>query len=117
MTQANGDELPGAANNHVALYSAALDASPHAQIVVDAAGAVALVNERARSLFNIGPSALGRPFQDLVLSYRPIELRKLIDQAVEQRRPVVLKEVEWETSERERRYLDVSATPLLDPVG
>src|SRR5947208_4248104 len=40
MTQANGDELPGAANNHLALYSAALDASPHAQIVVDAAGAV-----------------------------------------------------------------------------
>ena len=42
-----------------------------------------MFNERARSLFDIAPSDLGRPIQDLKLSYRQMELRKLIDQAVE----------------------------------
>jgi PAS domain-containing protein len=48
-------------------------------------------------LFNIAPSDSGRPIQDLELSYRPIELRSLIDQAVEQRRPVAVKDVEWQS--------------------
>src|SRR5205823_13207700 len=55
-----------------------------------------------------------RPFQDLELSYRPIELRKLIDQAVDQRRAVTVREFEWETIGRETRYFDITVVPLAD---
>jgi two-component system, chemotaxis family, CheB/CheR fusion protein len=42
----------------------------------------------ARALLNFVPADLGRPAQDLEVSYRPEELRSLIAQVVEQRRPV-----------------------------
>ena len=39
-----------------------------------------MYNERARSLFGAAcPRDLGRPFQDLEFSYRPVELRSLIE--------------------------------------
>jgi hypothetical protein len=51
--------------------AAALEASSEAQIVVDAGGQLAIANAKARHLFNLGPDDIGRPFQDLELSYRP----------------------------------------------
>jgi two-component system CheB/CheR fusion protein len=42
---------------------------------VDAAGYLVMANHRARALFNLQPGDIGRPFQDLELSYRPLELR------------------------------------------
>jgi two-component system, chemotaxis family, CheB/CheR fusion protein len=76
---------------------AALEASPEAQIVVDAAGHLAMANNRARALFDLRPEDLGRPFQDLELSYRPLELRSKIQQAYHERRPSPVHEVEWPT--------------------
>ena len=43
------------------------------------------VNERAPALFGLGRADLGRPLQDLELSYRPVELRSAIDEAVRRR--------------------------------
>ena len=88
-----------------------------AQVIVDPTGAVASINQAARSLFGLRPEDVGRPLQDLELSYRPVELRSLIDQVQSQRRPVNAKEVTWETATGDHRTLDVQVGPLTDVDG
>jgi two-component system CheB/CheR fusion protein len=116
MTQASGDEDYGRAANHTSLAGAAFEASASAQIVVDSSGLLAMFNERARMLFNVVPSDLRRPIQDLEL-YKPIEPRVAIEQAVKHRRPVTLNAIEAPCAGRETRYFDVQITPLVDGAG
>jgi two-component system CheB/CheR fusion protein len=113
INQPEHEDALGPAPNRLALYPAAFDVNPHAQFVLDADGKLALFNERARLLFNIVPIDLGRPLQDLELSYRPIELRTHIQQALDNRRPVALKDLEGETAARETRFFDVTVVPLV----
>ena len=93
---------------------AALEASPEAQIVVDAGGYLMLANARARTLFKLTTDDLARPFQDLELSYRPLELRSKIQQAYVERRPSQTDEVEWPTPSGEIAHLEVQVVPLID---
>jgi len=117
MTQANGEESYGQAGNHTSLIPTAFDAMSQAQVIVDNAGLLALCNERARALFGIAPSDVGRVLHDLEMSYRPLEIRSLIEQAVEQRRAIQLKDVEWRVDGGDPRYFDVQVTPLVDGGG
>ena len=94
-----------------------VDALPVAQLVVDPAGIVIAINERARSLFGLVPADLGRPLQDLEVSYRPIELRSLIDQAYRDRRPVEARDVERRTPNGEAEYFDAKVVQLTDKDG
>jgi len=64
------------------LLDLAFDQGPVAQIAVDERGGLSFANESARRLFGLGPPDLGRPLQDLELSYRPLELRSLLQEAV-----------------------------------
>src|SRR6266496_2838341 len=66
----------------------AFSTAPEAQIIVDGNGILVAANDRARGLFKIPPSDIGRPFQDLDLSFRPVELRSRIQQVYADRRPV-----------------------------
>jgi two-component system CheB/CheR fusion protein len=59
-----------------------------AQLVVDRNGHTTLINEIARETFGLTKQDIGRPLQDLEVSYRPIELRSLIDQSLREQRPV-----------------------------
>src|SRR5690606_28083628 len=77
------------------LETVALTAGPVAQLVVDVNGNLALTNARAEALFNLKPRDIGRPFQDLEVSYRPVELRSVIDRARQELRPVEMREVIW----------------------
>jgi two-component system CheB/CheR fusion protein len=88
------------------IRSAALEAGPEAQIVVDAGGYLMLANARARALFKLSVDDLARPFQDLELSYRPLELRSKIQQAYLDRRPSQIDEVEWPTASGEVAQLE-----------
>ncbi len=94
------------------VHAAALEASPVAQLVVDAAGIVVLVNDRARAMFGLRGGEAGRPLRDLQLSYRPIELRALIEQAETGRQPVTVKEVEWRSPLGESRWIELHVAPL-----
>jgi two-component system, chemotaxis family, CheB/CheR fusion protein len=96
------------------IRSAALEAGPEAQIVVDAGGYLMLANARARALFKLSVDDLARPFQDLELSYRPLELRSKIQQAYLDRRPSQVDEVEWPMPSGEVAHLEVQVVPLLD---
>jgi two-component system, chemotaxis family, CheB/CheR fusion protein len=94
----------------------AIDAAPVAQIVVDAEGNLVLANAHSRVLFGIESSDLGRPFQDLEVSYRPVEVRSRIQQAYAERHPVWVNDVEW-SSDGEMRVMDVQVAPLTSPTG
>src|SRR5207248_8034281 len=97
MARSGNEEAVNHLVGHVRTREAAFDTSPVAQLVVDAGGQLVLANERARSLFGLAAADLGRPFQDLQISYRPADLRSRIDRAFTDRRPVVLTDVEWAT--------------------
>jgi two-component system CheB/CheR fusion protein len=115
-SQAEGEPLPEA-SVYWRMQTAALEASPVAQLAVDAGGMVVLINDRARSLFGLRTDDVGRPLRDLQLSYRPIELRSLIDQVDGNRRPVTVKEIEWRSDSGEPRWLDLHVTPIADTPG
>ena len=88
--------------------------SPVAQIVVDSAGRLVLTNERARQLFRLNTRDIGRPLQDLEISYRPVELRSCIDRAYTERRPIAAQGVAYAPLPGELLSLDTLVTPLLD---
>ena len=97
------------------LREAALHESPDARILIDANGTVVLANSKARLLFGLSPKDLGRSLQDLEISYRPIELRSLIQQANAERRTITRGNVERHFPDGETHYLEVVVTPLYDP--
>ena len=97
---------------------AALDASPVAQLVIDGAGRLVVANSRAKSMLGVRPADVGRLFHDLEISYRPIELRSLIDRVRTERRAVELREVATlRPGSTEPLYLDVDVTPISDGRG
>ena len=96
------------------LREAAFDAGPTPEIVVDVNGALVLANEHARAIIPLAPTDIGRPIQDLKISYRPVEIRSCIDQARAERMPVILRDIEWESSSGDMRALDIQVAPLMD---
>jgi two-component system CheB/CheR fusion protein len=95
------------------LRDAAFDAATYAAVVVDVDGIVQSVNAAARNLFGIAPAQLGQPLQDLEISYRPLELRSVIEEAHAQRHTVERRNVEWRAGKTSRVF-DVRVTPLFD---
>ncbi len=101
----------------VRVRDAAFETGPVAQIVVDLNNALELANEQARNLFGLTARDLGRPFQDLEVSYRPVELRSSIQRVFTERMPVMVKEIEWPLPNGETRFYDVLVQPLMDNVN
>jgi two-component system CheB/CheR fusion protein len=87
------------------------DSGPVAQLVVDHGGFLAAVNAQGRTLFGISQRDLGRPLQDLELSYKPLELRSRIEEAEKARHPVVIRDIEWPFGD-DMRWFDVQICPL-----
>jgi two-component system CheB/CheR fusion protein len=92
---------------------AALELGPNPQLVVSRAGLLTFANLTARTLFDISIEQLGRPFQDLELSYQPAELRGPVDEALRERRRVAVGEVTHTPAKGEERRFDISVAPLL----
>jgi len=86
-----------------------------AMLVVDDRGAVVLANTMARHLLGVGEADLGRPFQDLPISYRPIELRGPIDEVFRQRRGLRLEDQEYRLNQAEVMRLTIDIRPLSRP--
>jgi two-component system CheB/CheR fusion protein len=113
QSAATGVDLNNHVSRHVRLRDAAFETGESAQVVVDADGNLLMANDRARQLFRIEQRNIGRPFQDLELSYRPIELRSLIEQAYAARQVVTVSNVE-RRGNGEHSYLEVNVIPLID---
>jgi two-component system CheB/CheR fusion protein len=114
LAQAGGGEGNNHLTRHVRLRELAFEVAEVAQVVLDLDGNLVLANERARAFFGLHRRDLGRPFQDLELSYRPVELRSRIEQAHATRRPVRLLNVERPLPGQEVQYLDIGVFPLID---
>src|SRR5499433_1914063 len=82
-------------SNDDRLQALSLETDPVARVVVRADGTLSFANNRARALFRLTHQDIGKRLQDLEMSYRPIELRSLIQDAMSQRRPVARKDIPW----------------------
>jgi two-component system CheB/CheR fusion protein len=99
------------------LHDLSLETDPVARVVVRGDGTLSLANSRARALFRLEPQDVGKLLQDLEISYRPVELRSLVQDATARRRPVSRQDVAWPTDSGEARYLDLEVMPLIEASG
>ena len=109
------------AGNHIArqlrVRELATEGAPHAQLVVDALGALVTANQPARRVFDLAPGDVGRPFKDLDLSYRPMDLRSPIDRVYRERRPFLSSAVEFPMPDGQVKFFDLYFSPLIDEDG
>lgn len=105
------------AMNDVRLLEAIVNEAGNALLVVDDNGSVALANLPARHLLGVGGADIGRPFQDLPISYRPIELRGPIEEVFRQRIGVRLEDQEYRLNQAEVMRLTIDLRPLLNNDG
>lgn len=113
MPQTDSEEEVSRLETYVRMREAVFDSSSTAQVVIDINGLLTLVNEQARAMFTINPSDLGRPLQDLEISYRPVELRSCLQQVYTERRSTNFPEIAWQPPGGEAMYLDVQVAPLV----
>ena len=101
-------------NRQERLHEQAMEDALVARILVDADGVIVSANQRARVMFSLNPKDIGRSLKDLEVSYRPIDLRALIEQAHAERRAVTQTSVERRHAGGEPQYLDIVVTPFVD---
>jgi two-component system CheB/CheR fusion protein len=92
---------------------AAFESDALPQLLLDLSGGLVAVNAAARVLFGIDQRDVGRPLQDLEVSYRPVELRGVVGRVVDERREVLLKDVPWSHGSETRNF-EIAVSPLLD---
>jgi two-component system CheB/CheR fusion protein len=95
------------------LRAQAFATSPVAQLVIDTEDVVAAVNNHAETVFGLSRRDVGRLFQDLEVSYRPIELRTYVEQARSEGRSVRVDEVEWQRTPGDPVWFEIHVSPLL----
>ena len=99
------------------LRETAFEQARLAQIIVGLDGHVSAINHAARAMFGLDASDVGRPLRDLQISYKPLDLRSLIDQVEAERRHVLTQNVIWTTADATARHLDVQISPLISQGG
>ncbi|HKN87683.1 MAG TPA: CheR family methyltransferase [Nitrospiraceae bacterium] len=88
--------------------------APYPHLIVDVEGNVALANEQARAAFGLRPDDIGRPFRDLNISYRPLELRGPLEQAFAGRKMVRVPNVERPEPDPAMQQFEVEIVPLIE---
>ncbi len=113
VTWEDEDDRSVRGGSRLRISQRAFDASPHAQLVIDDDGAAGPV-QRARALaVRHRLRDIGRPLQDLELSYRPIELRIAHHAgACGASACRGSQTAAFENSAREPRFFDVNVVPL-----
>src|SRR5215469_13699768 len=94
------------------LRDLAIESAPFAAIGIGTDGNIVLINSQMRNMFGITSRDIGRQFQDLEISYRPVELRSLIERAYAEHRVVRVSAVERQSGPGESQYLDIHIQPL-----
>jgi two-component system CheB/CheR fusion protein len=99
------------------LRGEAISASPLAELVLTPDDVVAATNRRLEKQFGVSSRDLGRPFRDLDLSYRPVELRRYIEQAKVERRTLRIPDIQLARGAGETVHLQIQVSPLTDAEG
>lgn len=106
------EDLSNILEDHRQIGELAFESLPMAQIVVNTTGILVLANAAARELFGLNLMDLGRPLQDLEISYRPLELRSYIDQVSRERTLILIHDVLRNLSGQSSQSFDVQFKPL-----
>ena len=115
---AYGEVTTGANGRKRQLRDSLLDVAPYAVLGIDYDGILVSASSAARTQFGIGVQDIGRPFRDLELSYRPVEVRSVIEQATNERRTIRLTGVERRSADTtESQFYDVVVQPLTTASG
>ena len=80
--EANGDNVT--VPQQTALLDAIVDNSGSAHVARRCRRHVVFLNLQATRMLEVGEADVGRPFHELSLSYRPVDLRSRIDEAYRQ---------------------------------
>ncbi len=115
--EARDTDVPNPWEQYGRLREEAFGAAPVAQIALDIEGRLSLATAPARTLFGLSLRDLGRPFQDLEVSYRPVELRSHIQRATTERRAITIPNVERIGQGGESQWFEVTVTPLQEGNG
>jgi two-component system CheB/CheR fusion protein len=99
------------------LIDVSCDVAPLAQLLVDNSGRIVQVNGQLRTVFGVSQRDVGRPLQDLELSYRPFELRSCIDRAYAERRSVTQSDGHWVGPGGQTMFFDILVVPVPDGAG
>jgi two-component system, chemotaxis family, CheB/CheR fusion protein len=110
LAMAGRNTVPPASGDLVANLSFENRSNP--EVLLDATLRLVGANAAARRIFRIPMEALGQPFQDLEMSYRPVELRSTIDQARDENRTVSLMAVGIAQTAGDTAYYDIDVVPL-----
>ncbi|HEX6933847.1 MAG TPA: CheR family methyltransferase [Streptosporangiaceae bacterium] len=94
------------------LRDLALESAPFGILGVDTDGVVVMINTQMRHLFGLTSRDVGRPFHELEVSYRPVELRSLMERAYAEHRVVRVSAVERQLDGADTQYLDIQVQPL-----
>ncbi|HMK51034.1 MAG TPA: CheR family methyltransferase [Thermodesulfobacteriota bacterium] len=114
LAQAGNMEVGNHLARQMRVRDITFESSPSAQIAIDADGNLTLASERARSLFGLSQRDVGRPFQDLELSYRPVDLRSLMDRCINERRIVKAENVQRSQPDGTVQIFEIQLTPLVE---
>ncbi|MBL6965966.1 MAG: PAS domain-containing protein [Anaerolineales bacterium] len=103
------------------LWEGALNAIDLAALVIDRHGTLVMANNALRVMFDLDARDIGRPLQDFEISYRPVELRSLIDRVYETQKTEIVENVKRALKGGEFQFLDVKVVLLPEgdpnPVG
>ena len=104
---------PGSPSVQTQLLQAIVDHSSSAYLAIDNDDVLTFASAAARRLLEVGDSDVGRPFQDLSVSYRPVELRGQIDEVRRQMRPIRIEHQEYHRPPADPIRLTIELAPLI----
>ena len=117
LAQIGDQDAGGRLARHIRLRDQTFNLLPIAHLAVDTDGTLVLANERARTLFGVSLRDLGRPFHDLEVSYRPVELRSLLEKVAAERTTAHVPSVERAVPGGGIQFLDVHVVPIREGDG
>jgi two-component system CheB/CheR fusion protein len=94
-----------------------LSTLPSAHILLDAKDYVMFISGAAARWFQLSPRDVGRPFQDLDVSFRPIELRRLVQEARDTLSPQRRDKLRWRAPSGEDVWIQAEVLPVLSQTG
>ncbi|TDH58968.1 PAS domain S-box protein [Dankookia rubra] len=112
-----GSDAEQALSPQARLQEAIVDGTAVAYLAVGLDGHLTFANPAAKRLLGLGEADLGRLFQDLPISYRPVELRGRIEEAQRLGRAVRLEHQEFLRLPADPVRFTIEVTPLFGPDG
>jgi two-component system CheB/CheR fusion protein len=86
--------------------------APIAQILIDKNNNLVRINQLAQNWFKLSLPQISTPLQNLEISYRPLELRSLIEKAYRDYAAVKVENVSHFLADGNQHYFDVEIIPL-----